>query len=682
MRPEASSDSSEPNHVEEAGIVLMDASFHVIAIDSGAMSVLRAVSAERPHDGGAELTVEEQVAREVAELMRSFQTGGPENQTVYFTVGKSTYAGRTYRLEPQSGSTGRLLILYLTKNVSEEDSLGLTAFEYRLTARERETLLGMVIGLTNKELAQRMEISPSTVKVFVRIVMAKMGVSKRAAVVAKVFEHRLIRQTGGALQVLLCLWFVSSLFAQSTPAGAPCAPPSCVSRQDDNAANPLPGTLRFAVANAAPGAVITFDPALAGKTISLDTSSPGNHLLIRHDLVIQGPGADRLTVSGGDGTRILYIEGGSVQVSALTLAHGFAKGGDGGTGTGGGGGGGGAAGMGGAIFMKSGALTLNGVTIEGNRAAGGKGGYAGSGSGKGYGGGGGGVTGGGETGGSGQGGTGFAPQKNAEPLGTGGSGGTSEPARVEGGSATFGGGGGGGGSCDAGGGPGGGNGFGGGGGGDGAPMNADGTKAFSTAGAGGAGLGGGIFVRSGFVKLIDSTFVNNSASGGSGGADSSPAPAKGGALFLCTTALCGSDSSALWSGSTSFRGNTADAKAGEGCLGRHDEQVCGPLSSSQVKQLRISAPPGAFADTSFTVSVTAVDGDGMTVPNYSGEVRLTSSDRNSTIQLQSQAGATIGARVFRVTLQTPGTHSLTAIDEANTTVDKGTSTIDIEAHIN
>ena len=44
-------------------------------------------------------------------------------------------------------------------------------------------------GLRSKEIALRMQISPNTVKTFLRLVMLKMGVSTRSGIVRRVFEQ-------------------------------------------------------------------------------------------------------------------------------------------------------------------------------------------------------------------------------------------------------------------------------------------------------------------------------------------------------------------------------------------------------------------------------------------------------------------------------------------------------------
>lgn len=57
---------------------------------------------------------------------------------------------------------------------------------FGLTAREQETVEFLREGFTSKEIAQRMKISPNTVKAFIRLVMVKMGVSTRSGIVGKI----------------------------------------------------------------------------------------------------------------------------------------------------------------------------------------------------------------------------------------------------------------------------------------------------------------------------------------------------------------------------------------------------------------------------------------------------------------------------------------------------------------
>jgi DNA-binding CsgD family transcriptional regulator len=65
------------------------------------------------------------------------------------------------------------------------DTLRIAA-KFQLTQRERETLEFVVQGYTSKEIADRMQISPNTVKAFIRIIMIKTGTTTRSGIIGKV----------------------------------------------------------------------------------------------------------------------------------------------------------------------------------------------------------------------------------------------------------------------------------------------------------------------------------------------------------------------------------------------------------------------------------------------------------------------------------------------------------------
>ena len=80
-------------------------------------------------------------------------------------------------------------------------------------------------------------------------------------------------------------------------------------------------SLRAAIAAAAPGDTIIFDHRLDGQTIALTSGQ----LTIAEDLSIVGPGAGKLTVSGGGLSRVFAVGAGdTVSLSGLTIANGSA----------------------------------------------------------------------------------------------------------------------------------------------------------------------------------------------------------------------------------------------------------------------------------------------------------------------------------------------------------------------
>jgi DNA-binding CsgD family transcriptional regulator len=58
--------------------------------------------------------------------------------------------------------------------------------QFNLTQREQEVLVHLLQGIRNKEIANRMNVSPNTVRAFLRLIMIKTGVSSRSAIVGKI----------------------------------------------------------------------------------------------------------------------------------------------------------------------------------------------------------------------------------------------------------------------------------------------------------------------------------------------------------------------------------------------------------------------------------------------------------------------------------------------------------------
>ncbi|PWT92660.1 MAG: hypothetical protein C5B54_03175, partial [Acidobacteria bacterium] len=86
-----------------------------------------------------------------------------------------------------------------------------------------------------------------------------------------------------------------------------------------------PGTLRDTIATSNSGDTVNFDPTVVG-TISLTTGE----IAINKTLTITGPGADIVTVSGNNLSRVFNIAASPVTISGLTIADGTSGGNGGG----------------------------------------------------------------------------------------------------------------------------------------------------------------------------------------------------------------------------------------------------------------------------------------------------------------------------------------------------------------
>ncbi|MFF5917113.1 response regulator [Streptomyces flavochromogenes] len=78
-------------------------------------------------------------------------------------------------------------------DVMGEEGRGRTERLAALTAREREVLVLVAGGLSNDEIAERLDVSPLTVKTHVNRAMAKLGARDRAQLVVTAYESGLVR---------------------------------------------------------------------------------------------------------------------------------------------------------------------------------------------------------------------------------------------------------------------------------------------------------------------------------------------------------------------------------------------------------------------------------------------------------------------------------------------------------
>ncbi len=116
------------------------------------------------------------------ELLRA----APQGRTIAeFISGRRRYICTGHSLDMAGTGKGTTAIL-LERVSSPEVTLYGISRKYNLTAREREAMGHLLRGLTSKEIAQEMSISPNTVKAFLRLVMTKMGVSTRAGLIGRV----------------------------------------------------------------------------------------------------------------------------------------------------------------------------------------------------------------------------------------------------------------------------------------------------------------------------------------------------------------------------------------------------------------------------------------------------------------------------------------------------------------
>jgi DNA-binding CsgD family transcriptional regulator len=104
-----------------------------------------------------------------------------------FISGRRHYVCRAFRCVHNSERPSNVVTALLIER-SEPKCMNFSelAEQFHFTPREQEAVVLLTLGLTGKEIASRMGVTPGTVKAFLRLVMAKMAVRTRTGIVGKI----------------------------------------------------------------------------------------------------------------------------------------------------------------------------------------------------------------------------------------------------------------------------------------------------------------------------------------------------------------------------------------------------------------------------------------------------------------------------------------------------------------
>ena len=171
----------------DQGLALIDLAFQPIAMDEGAASILSAISDETR--SSTEEGVSEALPAAILEQIRLLALPESASKEMRFIAANQCYSARACLMQSgESTASAGWIVLRLERNAHASDALAVLSTTCRLTQREKEALSALAIGLTSKEVAQRMNISPSTVKMFLRLIKIKTGARNRADIVARLLD--------------------------------------------------------------------------------------------------------------------------------------------------------------------------------------------------------------------------------------------------------------------------------------------------------------------------------------------------------------------------------------------------------------------------------------------------------------------------------------------------------------
>jgi DNA-binding CsgD family transcriptional regulator len=167
--------------------MVVDASLNLVASNSEAIQILTF-----PEQVDRARHLDAIVANKIRSQLLERQATRPPGFVDEFRSAKRTYLCRSFPLDLTSSrgngsaASSGLLVVMLERKSNGAVTIAEIAQRFGLTARERETVQFLLQGLTSKEIAQRMKISPNTVKAFIRLVMVKMSVSTRSGIIGKI----------------------------------------------------------------------------------------------------------------------------------------------------------------------------------------------------------------------------------------------------------------------------------------------------------------------------------------------------------------------------------------------------------------------------------------------------------------------------------------------------------------
>ena len=103
--------------------------------------------------------------------------------------GKRRYQLRAFSMKSNLGiERGPAIALLLERSHRGAFNLESLARKFCLTQRERETVDLLIQDLSTKQIASRMNISPNTVKAFLRSVMIKVGAKNRTGIIGRILQ--------------------------------------------------------------------------------------------------------------------------------------------------------------------------------------------------------------------------------------------------------------------------------------------------------------------------------------------------------------------------------------------------------------------------------------------------------------------------------------------------------------
>ena len=155
----------------------------IVSLDRGAAEILHYNRMRSKSREGTSI-----IDRDLREAVHRVREADPIRPETVVRIGVWNFTCRSYLLESHDSSSAPLVAVLLERQVEPADAIAIVGARYNLTKREQQALQGLSVGLSIKGLARNMNIKPSTLHAFLRLIKIKMGVATRAGIMVKVLE--------------------------------------------------------------------------------------------------------------------------------------------------------------------------------------------------------------------------------------------------------------------------------------------------------------------------------------------------------------------------------------------------------------------------------------------------------------------------------------------------------------
>src|SRR5712671_3963572 len=165
-----------------AGFLLMDSSLNPISFNAEAIQIL-----SYPEKLADLARSELFLAEKIRSILISPRPSSESRFVAEFRSGRRRYFCRAFVVDSGAKEPFRPSIaMLLERGLSGLVPLSRVCQQFKLTQREREVLEFLLQGMSSKVIANRMNLSPNTVKAFLRLIMIKTDSSSRSAIVGKI----------------------------------------------------------------------------------------------------------------------------------------------------------------------------------------------------------------------------------------------------------------------------------------------------------------------------------------------------------------------------------------------------------------------------------------------------------------------------------------------------------------